>query len=166
MLASIASLEELSERDFHIARVVDEYEIDVETYLDKASEYVLRVLKYDWWKKYSAEHGYSETVIDSNGNRVSAFDHTKLVLDNPDLINIHSYYTLYLIYRGISTQLSSTFETAQRNSDFWRGEFETYFERLTAVSDFYDYDEDGVQDFEEQNDNPHTTQRFGRRYIR
>lgn len=166
MLASVADINDLVERDFHVQRVVDEYEIDVETYLDKASEYVLRVLKYDWWKKYAGDQGFAITKLDENGNTVSNFDENKLVLDNYDLINIHCFYTLHLIYRGVTTQLASNYETAQRNSDFWKNEFETYFDRLTSVSDFYDYDKDGVIAETELYENPYVTQRFGRRYIR
>lgn len=163
---SIASIDELSQRDFHIARVVDEYEIDVEMYFDLASEYILRVMEYDWWRPYCANKGISTTRVDANGNTVTSFNPLKIVKTNTEVVNAHCFYTLHLVYRALSTQLSTPYETAQRNTDFWLKEFEKSIQRVMAVSDFYDVDSDGTIEFNEQRKNPYDSQRLGNRYIR
>jgi hypothetical protein len=163
---SIATIDELKQRDFHVARVIDEYEIDQEMYFDLASEYILRVMEFDWWRPYCASHGISSTKSDANGNTVSSFNALKIFKNNPDIINAHCYYTLYLIYRGLSTQLSSPYETAQRNAEYWQKEFEKAMNRVITVSDFYDEDADKVSDWSEQKQSPYDSQRLGNRYIR
>lgn len=163
---SIATIDDLKHRDFHVARVIEEYEIDVDMYFDQASEYILRVMEYDWWRPYAASKGISSTRIDSQGNTVTSFNPLKIVKTNIDIINVHCYYTLYLIYRGLSTQLSTPFETAQRNSSIWFDEFNKTTSRLFRVSDFYDVNQNGVIDFNEQRLSPYESQRLGNRYIR
>ena len=163
---SYATQDSLAERDFNINRVITDYDIDVDVYFDLASEYILRVLEFDWWRQYADYQGFSYSQVDANGNTVTAFNPDRLILNNPDLINIHCFYTLYLIYRGLSTQLSSPFETAMRNSKYWLDEFNTYTNRLESVSDFYDRDGDGETEIREQKYSADGSQRYGRRYVR
>jgi hypothetical protein len=163
---SIATIDELKQRDFHVARIIEEYEIDVEMYFDLSSEYILRVMEYDWWRPYAAAKGISSTKIDSKGNTVTSFNPLRIVKTHAEVVNIHCFYTLHLIYRALSTQLSTPFETAQRNTKFWQEEFERASNRMFKVSDFYDVDMDGVIEFNEQRLSPYESQRLGNRYIR
>lgn len=163
---SYATQDNLMERDFHIDRVISDYDIDIDTYFDLASQYIYRVLEFDWWRQYADYQGFSYSKVDENGNTVTGFDPDRLLRNNHDLINIHCFYTLYLVYRGLSTQLSSPFETAMRNSKNWLDEFNTYFNRLESVSDFYDQDDDGLTEIREQQYAAEGSQRYGRRYVR
>jgi hypothetical protein len=165
-IVSYAELDDLKKKDLNIEGVISDYSIDIDDYFDEASTYILRVLEHDWFRAYAAYRGLSFSKTDSAGNVVTNFDETKLLKNNAELINIHCCYTLHLIYRAIATQLTSTFETAKENRDYWLKVFNTEFNRLESVSDFYDIDGDGLTELKEQKIPSPGSQRFGNRYLR
>lgn len=165
-IVSNATQADLEKRDFGITRVLTEYDLDVQDYLDEASEYILRVLKYDWWKAYAEYQGFNYTKI-VDGNDVLAFDPDRLLKNHKSLIDIHCFYTLYLVYRTISTDVEAPFATAKANADMWLKEFNTYFDRLVNVDDMYDQDQDGVSELREHKRiTAQGSQRYGNRWVR
>ena len=165
-VVSDAILEDLTKRDFGVERIIDEYDLNVQDYFDEASDYIIYNLKYDWWRRYSDYQGlnYTRTV---DGNDVIAFDEDKLLTSNKTLIDIHCFYTLYLIYRTISTDIEAPFATAMTNADMWLKQFNTYFDRMEKVDDFYDIDGDGVSELREKKRiTPEDSLRYGYKWIR
>ena len=164
---SSAIQEDLSKRDFGLNRILQEYDLEVQDYLEEASEYIMYNSKYDWWRRYADYQGINYTKIDSSGNDVIAFDPDKLLKKSKSLIDIHCFYTLYLIYRTISTDIEAPFKTAKDNSEMWLKEFNTYFNRLEKVDDIYDIDGDGETELSEHRRiTPEDSLRYGNRWVR
>jgi hypothetical protein len=119
-------------------------------YLEVAGDVVLEMLQYGW---FLTAYGNIKPLSTSYNNKlISNFDPTKLRHDSRILIQLHVFKALELFYGSLITDQSNVNEVDVTNHAYNLKRFEETYKLAMQLSNFYDFNSDGVIDMTEENE--------------
>lgn len=134
-------------------RRADSLAVNWDDYFRVGSQDILYMLEFSWWPKY-VEIAFGAWYFKNNaqGELISAFDPTKLVLDDQTLKQLDVFKAVELFYASLVTDVSNVNEVDMTNYKFARNRFEDTWEKAVQLSNFYNLfgdDDDVITKLEE-----------------
>lgn len=116
-----------------------------DTYFHVGSQEILYQLEFGWWPKY-VENTWGAWYFKNNsaGQVISAFDPTKLMLNDQTLIRLDSFKAVAIFYESLVSDVSNINEVDKTNYEHALARYLTEYEKATQLSNFYDLYGDGV----------------------
>lgn len=117
-------------------------------YLQVAGDVVMEMLQYGWFAM--APGNIKPLRSTPNGRTVSNFDSGKLRHDSRILIQLHVYKCLELFYGSLITDQANVNEADVTNHAYNLKRFDETYKLAMQLSNFYDFNCDGVIDLTEE----------------
>lgn len=117
---------------------------DWDDYFRIGSQEILYALEFSWWPKY-VEVAIGAWYFKNNeqGQLISAFDPTKLVLSDQTLRQLDCFKAVEIFYSTLVTDISNVNEVDAENYKFARKRYDDTWEKAVQLSNFYDLFSDG-----------------------
>lgn len=120
-------------------------DVEWDQYFTVGSQSILYQLEFSWYPKYvEVAVGAWYYKNNASGRLISAFDPTKLILDNQILVQLDCYKAVEIFYSTLVTDVSNINEVDAENYKFARDRYQKTWDEAVQLSNFYDLYGDGV----------------------